>query len=36
MSRGKILLVDDNPNYRGAFRRNLELEGYAVSEAESA
>ena len=36
MSRGTILLVDDNPNYRGAFRRNLEMEGYTVSEAENA
>ncbi len=31
-----LLLVDDNPNYRSAFRRNLEMEGYRVLEAENA
>ena len=29
-----VLIVDDNRNYRQAFRRNLELEGYEVVEAE--
>lgn len=31
-----LLLVDDNPAYRSAFRRHLEMEGYQVREAENA
>lgn len=31
-----VLLVDDNRNYREAFRRNLILEGYEVDEAEDS
>ena len=33
---GKVLLVDDNPMYRQALRRNLELREYEVIEAEDS
>lgn len=33
---GKVLLVDDNPMYRNALKRNLELRHYEVSEAEDS
>jgi CheY-like chemotaxis protein len=36
MKQKQLLLVDDNPNYREAFRRSLELEGYCVLEAENS
>ncbi|MGC9327545.1 MAG: response regulator, partial [Candidatus Hinthialibacter sp.] len=32
----RILLVDDNPQYRSAVTRNLTLQGYAVIEAEDS
>jgi CheY-like chemotaxis protein len=31
-----VLIVDDNKSYREAFRRNLQLEGYDVREAEDS
>jgi len=31
----KVLLVDDNKNYRDAFRRNLMMQNYTVCEAEN-
>lgn len=31
-----VLIVDDNKSYREAFRRNLQLEGYEVVEAEDS
>ncbi len=33
---GKVLLVDDNPMYRNALKRNLELKHFEVSEAEDS
>jgi CheY-like chemotaxis protein len=36
MSEKRILVVDDNPQYRSAVVRNLTLAGYTVSEAEDS
>lgn len=36
MSEKRVLVVDDNPQYRSAVVRNLTLAGYTVSEAEDS
>lgn len=36
MASPNVLIVDDNKNYREAFRRNLMLQGYEVVEAEDS
>lgn len=36
MEPAHVLIVDDNRNYRAAFRRNLMLQGYHVTEAEDS
>ncbi len=36
MSEKRVLVVDDNPQYRGSVVRNLTLAGYTVSEAEDS
>lgn len=36
MATPHVLIVDDNKNYREAFRRNLLLQGYEVMEAEDS
>ena len=36
MITSKVLIVDDNPSYREAFLRNLEIMDFDVKEAENA